>query len=206
MYYLFVILIVIYIFLLSNKSRTESFVNTNDPKFTLDYHDSGYDLQYTGKKILNDENVPVYLVVSGLDPNKQKYLQFLGNINDKFKSAMPKTGAFRGSCDDKINEQIQKGILEDVFNKQDIEFGKKQTDKPIVYKKEKSKKNPIKSYDCVGVSNDLCETTNPYFYLSDSSHFPPPWTVSTYKNMDYPKNTNLNCFNKTFDCCKSSLN
>lgn len=199
MYILLVIIVLLYMFLFTNPIKlTEKFVNTNDPKFTLDYNDDGYDLKYTGKKRLNDEKVSK-LVVSGLDPNKQKYLQFLGNINDKFKEYMPKTGTFRGSCDDKVNEAIQKRVLDEVFEKQDADKNKG------LYKREKSKTDPSKSYDCVGISTNLCEAPNPYSYLSESSHFPPPWTIATYKNIDYPKVTNLKCFNKNLDCCRSSL-
>jgi hypothetical protein len=199
--YVLLVIILLYLFLFAQpiKLTVEKFVNTNDPKFTLDYNDDGYDLKYTGKKTLNDEIVSK-LVVSGLDPNKQKYLQFLGNINDKFKEYMPKTGTFRGSCDDKVNETIQKRVLAEVFEKQDSDKGKG------LYKREKSKIDPSKSYDCVGISSNLCETPNPYFYLSESTHFPPPWTIATYKNVDYPKVTNLKCFNKNLDCCRSSLN
>jgi len=201
MYKLLVIVIFLYIiFSISHSQlKVEKFVNAKDPKFTLDYNDNGYNLKYTGNKRLNDEDVSK-LVVSGLDPNKQKYLQFLGNINDKFKEYMPKTGTFRGSCDDKVNQSIQKRVLAEVFEKQDSDKGKGS------YKREKSKIDPSKSYDCVGISSNLCESPNPYFYLSESTHFPPPWTIATYKNVDYPKVTNLKCFNKNLDCCRSSLN
>ena len=199
MYTLLVIIILLYMFFFK-KLNVEKFVNANDPKFTLDYNDDGYNLKYTGKKTLNDKKVPEYIVVSGLDPNKQKYLQFLGNINDKFKEYMPKTGTFRGSCDDKVNEAIQKRVLSEVFEKQNNDKTKG------FYKKEHSKTDPSKSYDCVGISTNLCEAPNPYFYLSESTHFPPPWTIATYKNVEYPKVTNLKCFNKNLDCCRSSLN
>lgn len=202
---MYIILILILIYLIINnwyksKNTVEKFISTIDPKFALDYNDSGYDLAYKGDTDLNDEKVPEYISVTGLDKNKQKYLQFLGDTNDKFKEYMPKTGTFRGSCDDKINEKIQKRILSEVFEKGGAD---KST---TLYKTEHSRVDPNKSYDCVGISNNLCESVNPFFYLSDSTHFPPPWTVSTYKDIDYPKNTNLNCFSKTFDCCRSSLN
>lgn len=199
MYVLLVIIILLYMFFF-RKITVEKFVNANNPQFTLDYNDDGYNLKYTGKKTLDDTRVPEYIAVSGLDPNKQKYLQFLGNINDKFKEYMPKTGTFRGSCDDKVNEAVQKRILAEVFEKQDTDKSKG------LYKREHSKTNPSKSYDCVGISTNICETPNPYFYLSESTHFPPPWIIATYKNVEYPKVTNLKCFNKNLDCCRSSLN
>lgn len=199
MYTLLVIIILLYMFFFK-QLNVEKFVNANDPKFTLDYNDDGYNLKYTGKKTLDDKRIPEYMVVSGLDPNKQKYLQFLGNINDKFKEYMPKTGTFRGSCDDKVNEAVQKRVLAEVFEKQNDDKSKG------FYKREQSKTDPSKSYDCVGISTNLCEAPNPYFYLSESTHFPPPWTIATYKNIEYPKVTNLKCFNKNLDCCRSSLN
>ena len=68
--------------------------------------------------------------------------------------------------------------------------------------KEKDKQ---KSIDCVAVASDICEFTNPYFYLSQSLYFPPPWTVNSFKNIEYQKNVDLSCFNKNYDCCRASL-
>lgn len=179
----------------------ENFVSYVDQKFTLDYNDSGYKIDYKDTKKLSDEESYDYMAIHSLDPNRQKYLRFLGRLNDKFKESMPITGSFRGTCDDNLNERIKKKVVSDVF----FEFDQQVSNTRPKYKREVSKKDKSKTLDCVGISSELCETTNPYFYLIDSPYFPPPWTLDTYKDIDYPKNTNLTCFNKNFDCCKSSL-
>jgi len=66
-------------------------------------------------------------------------------------------------------------------------------------------KDKQKSIDCVAVASDICEFTNPYFYLSQSLYFPPPWTVNSFKNIEYQKNVDLSCFNKNYDCCIASF-
>jgi hypothetical protein len=135
--------------------------------------------------------VPENLKVSIL--KRQKHLDFLGNLKNRFDELAPKTGGFRGSCDDKINAQLQKKVLNDVFTNLKQE--------KVHYKID----NKQKGIDCVGIASDICEFTNPYFYLSQSLYFPPPWTVNSFKNIEYPKNVNLSCFNKNYDCCRASL-
>jgi hypothetical protein len=196
MYILLIILLVIFCII---KSK-EHFVQEPQINFTYDYNDIGYRLDYNQDLKLKQDPSTNTLVVSNIDPKRQRYLQFLSNINDKFKEAMPKTGPFRGSCDDNLNEQTQKRVLSQVFEKMNTE----NKDFPR-YRTEHSKKDPKRGYDCVGMASHVCEMTNPYFYLSESNYFPPPWTVKTYKSIDYPTHTNLSCFNKNFDCCKSSL-
>jgi hypothetical protein len=150
---------------------------------------------YIYKLDLEKTYVPENLKVSILKPQKQ--LDFLKSVKIRFDELSPKTGAFRGSCNDKINAQLQKKVLNDVFTNLKQE--------KVYYKTEFSKNNKQVGVDCVAVASDICEFTNPYFYLSQSLYFPPPWTVNSFKNIEYPKNINLSCFNKNYDCCKSSL-
>jgi hypothetical protein len=132
----------------------------------------------TGSTLLDlkKERVPDHLKVSGL--KRQKHLDLLGNIKDRLDQLNVK-----GSCDNKINAQVENQALNNVFTN---------------LQKEKDKTNAI---DCVAMASDICEFTNPYFYLSQSLYFPPPWTVNSFKNIEYQKNVNLSCFNKNYDCC-----
>lgn len=182
----FFILICLLYFTQNKNTVTESFINYNDPAYSLIVKD------------YSPSDIPEHLKVSNL--KHQKYLSFLGNLKDRFDQLAPKTGPFRGSCDHKVNQDIQKKVLNDVF----IDLENKQLSLPK-YKKEFSKNNKGQGIDCVGISSDICETTNPYFYLSESINFPPPWTVNSFKNIEYPKNVNLTCFNKNHDCCKEAL-
>ena len=193
-YLLFALLVVLLI-----NSRNEHFVTYIDPKFTLDYDDPGYNITH---KTLKDPYQNEPRIISPVDPRRQKYLQFLSTLNDKFKESMPKTGAYRGTCDDNLNEMIKNQVISDSFH----ELDKQESPDRRPYKREVSRTDKNNTLDCVGMSNELCETTNPYFYLIDSKSFPPPWTLTSYKDVDYPKHTNLTCFNKNFSCCKGSLN
>jgi hypothetical protein len=136
--------------------------------------------------------VPDHLKVSTL--KRQKHLNFLGTLKDRFDQLSPKTA---GSCDNKINAQLENKVLNDVFTNLKKE--------KLHYKTEFSKNNKTNGIDCVAIASDICEFTNPYFYLSQSLNFPPPWTVNSFKDIEYPKNVNLSCFNKNYDCCRSSL-
>jgi hypothetical protein len=195
-------LLVLFLAMILVNSGVEHFLPYSDPKFTFDYNDPGYKTDYVGDVKLEDQDLKDWRMIKPTDPKRQKYLQFLSRLNDKFKESMPKTGVFRGTCDDTINEKIKQQVISDSFQELDKEISPDR--RP--YKREVSKKDKTKTLDCVGMSNELCETTNPYFYLIDSPYFPPPWILPTYKDIDYPKNTNLTCFNKNFSCCKSSLN
>lgn len=144
--------------------------------------------------------------IDKLDLKKQRFLMYLDNINNEYKERMPKTDSvFQGTCDDKLNEKIQKETLKSVYSKMKPEEDYKK------YKLESSSKDVNggvtqgNSLDCVGISSYLCEYTNPYLYLSESKYFPPQWLVKTYKDIPLPKNVDLNCYNKTNDCCKWSL-
>ena len=116
---------------------------------------------------------------------EQRYLTFLGNLDKNFKSKSPKTGPFRGSCDDKINTLLQLTALDEEYSN--------------LHKKT----NTFNSDPCVAVSNYLCEFTHPNMYLSETS-MPPKWLMSSLKNIPPPTHTNLNCFATNYNCCKHS--
>jgi len=116
---------------------------------------------------------------------EQCYLTFLDNLNDNFKSKSPKTGPFRGSCDDKINTLLQLTALDEEYSN--------------LHKKT----NEFESDPCVAVSNYLCTFTHPNMFLSETS-MPPKWLMSSLKNIPPPTHTNLQCFATNYNCCKQS--
>lgn len=153
------------------------FINVKTEMFkNYDYNDLGYNVSPLD---LKKEHVPDHLKVSIL--KRQKHLDLLGNIKDRLDQSYVK-----GSCDAR-DAQVKNKVLNNVFKN---------------LQKEKDK---TKAIDCVAMASDICEFTNPYFYLSQSLYFPPPWTVNSFKNIEYQKNVNLSCFNKNYDCCRSSL-
>lgn len=124
---------------------------------------------------------------------QQRYLTFLENIYSEFKN---KTKNF-----DKLTDTMENWILFPVYKKWD-----EKTPDKLPYKKEFNKKGDI-SIDCTALSNHLCQFTDPNFYIpSDRVYAPPPWLLKSYKDLEYPKQTNLKCFNQNSSCCKKSLN
>ena len=157
-------------------------------------------LRYTYKEGFQNDKYDKYdkYKIEKLDLKKQRYLMYLDKLNDEYIEKMPKTDSvFKGTCDNKLNEKIQKEALKSVYSKIDDKDYKK-------YKLE-TEGTQGNTLDCVGISSYLCEYTNPYLYLSESKYFPPQWLVKTYKDISLPTNVDLNCYNKTNDCCKWSL-
>jgi hypothetical protein len=128
-----------------------------------------------------------YLVDTNLKP--QRYLKFLGDVNDSFRSKMPKQGPFRGSCDDKLNDKIQRLALKEAYTKLDG-GGRLQA---------QFSRDP-----CVIYANYLCEFTDPGMYLVESKHMAPRWLVNTYNTQELPKQTSLSCFAVNYNCCKQA--
>lgn len=122
----------------------------------------------------------------------QEYLSFLENVYSEFKK---KTKTI-----DKLTDDIENDILSPIYKKWD-----ENTPNKTIYKKELNKKGEL-SIDCTALSNHLCQYTDPNFYISsDRVYAPPPWLIKSYKDLEYPKQTNLKCFNENFACCKKSL-
>lgn len=123
---------------------------------------------------------------------QQPYLTFLDNMYTEFKN---KTKTI-----DKLTDNVENDILFQVYKKWDDN-----TPDKTLYKKDFNKKGDI-SIDCTALSNNLCQFTDPNFYIpSDRTYAPPPWLLKSYKNLQYPKQTNLKCFNQNSSCCKKSL-
>lgn len=127
-------------------------------------------------------------IITKLKP--QKYLTFLDDVNRSMKSKAPITGAFRGSCDDKVNQKFQKESLKEAYMK--IEERDHVSDN--------FKRDP-----CIAYANELCEFIDPMLYLSESTYSAPRWLIKTYDTHSLPPHTELNCFNTNYTCCKSSL-
>lgn len=120
---------------------------------------------------------------------RQEYLTFLDDTYNEFKTKTKNI--------DKLTDSVQKDILFPVYKKWD-----ETTPKKLSY----INKQNDKSIDCVGLSNYLCQFTDPNFYISsDKVYAPPPWLINSYKDIDYSKQTNLKCFNENLSCCKKSL-
>lgn len=100
---------------------------------------------------------------------EQKYLDFLNELNDEYKSRK-KDLQLKDLCNDKINIEIQKQSLKSAFKK------------------------PKNNKECAYKASNICEFIDPYLYLSESKNFPPPWIVKSYKDLDLPKHVDINCF------------
>lgn len=122
---------------------------------------------------------------------EQRYLSFLNNLNTTFKSKMPQTGPFRGTCNDKINQEIQKQSLKEVFHNQ-------LTDNKHLGIQDDFKRDP-----CIAVSSHLCQFTDPMMYLTESQ-MPPRWLMKSLKDQPLPAHVDMPCFNRTYNCCKNS--
>ena len=127
---------------------------------------------------------------------EQRYLSFLDNVNENFKSKSPKTGPFRGSCDDKINTMVQLKALNEEYSRSAQTLGTAQN---IGTPQSGSHQDP-----CVSVSQYLCEFTHPNMYLSETQ-MAPKWLMKSLKNKPPPTHINLSCFATNYDCCKQSL-
>uniref|UniRef100_A0A6C0H770 Uncharacterized protein n=1 Tax=viral metagenome TaxID=1070528 RepID=A0A6C0H770_9ZZZZ len=156
--------------------------------FRLQSRDTFTQEQTNGENNYED-NYKNYKLDNFTSVKPQRYLTFLSDVNDSLKSQMPRTGAYRGSCDDKLNERIQNEALTDAYTK--LDGG------GIL--KAQFARDP-----CFIYANHLCELTDPSLYLVESKIMAPRWLVNTYKNQALPTHVSLNCFNSNYDCCKRS--
>jgi len=112
---------------------------------------------------------------------EDNYMIFLSNIKEKLNV-------------NKINKDTQSKAIDYAFSLQTVsnDVGILNSGDPVIYNTKKD--------ECINKANKLCERTDPKFYLQDAKYFPPRW-IGPYKNVDLPKHTDLNCFNKIYDCC-----
>ena len=69
------------------------------------------------------------------------------------------------------------------------------------YTKENISKDKIGIRQCIEKSSQICTFSIPYSFISNSNTFPAPWLINTYKNVDYPRQTNIPCVNFISNCC-----
>ena len=98
---------------------------------------------------------------------------------------------------DKINNLMKKSRNEDLDKMQTFDLENS-------YNELKNSNDKFKKDSCVSISSELCEFTNPYFYLPETTNVPPPYLLKTFKDLTLPKDVDLNCFNTMFNCCKNS--
>jgi hypothetical protein len=120
---------------------------------------------------------------------EQRYLSYLSDVNDAFQQAIPKTGPFKGTCNDTINKIAENKALKSAYDK-------------MMSDKTKFNGELFEKDHCVTLANWVCEFTDPNMYLSESLYFPPRWIVPTLAKMKLPKTTSLSCFNTNLNCCR----
>lgn len=138
-----------------------------------------------------NKKLPEYFV------KNDHYLDFLQNIKDNLNETSE--GPLKN-----VTLESQKKALGIAFrlepNENPIELATidQLVDKstPILYNTNKD--------TCVIKADNLCQHTNPYQFLVNTKNtFPPKWTKdSLYENVELTKETNLNCWNHMYNCCK----
>ena len=152
---------------------------------------------YYKEEFTNDNEFNKYLINN--DSKDSLLRDFLRDLNDNVNLQLSDTNIDK--CVE--NQKVSNESLRYAFTKIPS-----QSDTEIQTKNILNTKDPQLSFqtsfndDCVNKANNLCEITNPYFYLSESQTFPAKW-IGPYKDTQLPKGTNLTCFNKIYDCCKS---
>lgn len=112
---------------------------------------------------------------------EQRYLQFLDNVYDNYKSKSTK----ESTCNPQLNDMLENEVLKSSYEKY--------KDVPQVHKDK-----------CISIANHLCETTDPIMYTNENPYSAPRWLMNTYKNAEIPKMTNLNCFETNYRCCRKA--
>lgn len=163
MYSILLIIIAIFAIIWTYNNITEQFESTT----------SLQDLDITSTKALGE----------------QRYLSYLSDVNDAFQEAIPRTGPFKGTCDDTINKIAENKALKSAYDK-------------MMSDKTKFNGELFEKDHCVTLANWVCEFTDPNMYLSESLYFPPRWIVPTLAKMKLPKSTSLSCFNTNLNCCR----
>jgi hypothetical protein len=113
-----------------------------------------------------------------IKPGKQRYLTFLGDLLDTYNKKMLETPV----CNRRMLEKVRKDSLRTAYNASGVE-------------------------SCRKFAADVCEFTDPKMYIADNPRADNPravprWLSKTLLSMDPPTNTNLNCYNTNYNCCK----
>lgn len=150
------------------------------------------------ERFTNDNQYDKYIIENDLEDGILR--EFLGELNSALIS---KTSNLKSDqCIE--NNKIQTDSLSYAFYKIPLQSDTELKTKSILNSKDAQLIFETNSKDdCVNKANNLCEVTNPYFYLSESTTFPAKW-IGPYKDIPLPKSTHLKCFKKMYDCCKAS--
>lgn len=104
---------------------------------------------------------------------EQRLLDFFVTINTSAKEQLAK----HSSCDDKVHAAILNNVLDGAYRN--------------LHEQHSESTNTREHDTCVSAANYLCETTSPFMYMTQSRQGHPK-----------PTNTNLNCYNQMYDCCR----
>lgn len=124
---------------------------------------------------------------------KDNYMNFIRNVNNKLEEKLQ-------TCD---NNNLKSDALKFAFEKTPLENSYSKIEKTVW--------DPIptgipNNDMCVNKSVNICEFTDPNLYVtSNQIYFPPRW-IGPYKNDTLPKHTDLNCYNRMYNCCHSKNN
>lgn len=116
--------------------------------------------------------------------NDQRYLSFLSDVQSQLGNLYVQGDS--GKCS---NKQTSNAALRNAFE---------------ILEKNTSQSTNFSRDPCVAYSNYLCEFTDPDMYLTEGKNAPPRWIHPLYKDSKLPYYTFLNCYNATYNCCKSA--
>ena len=139
----------------------------------------------TGEHFTQDPNAK-YLIQENL--KKDKYMEFLSDVNVKFKST---------------NSADPNSALGYAFSKQPSQSLQEDIDRKILNTNELAEIGVDTDDICRHKAASLCTRTDPRMYISDDGiRFPPRWLIKTYANQVLPMNIDVKCYNKMYSCCK----
>lgn len=137
------------------------------------------------------------------------HMNFLGDLNDSFKhhlddAAKGKNYAIKQKvlCDDHVKMDVQNKALDDAFSKVQSD-GKQVFDSSIFYDSGSIDFTDNSKSKCLYQAYSLSQFTNPLLYLSETK-FPARW-IGPYKNIPFPKHTNLKQWSDMYNCCKKNV-
>lgn len=163
--------------------------------FVLIYYNSSIE-HFTNFTAFVNKKLPENFIIKN-----DHYLDFVQNIKNNLNDT--NEGPFKT-----VTSEAQKKALDIAFklepNENPIELA---TINALVDKSTPVLYNTSKNTSCVVKADNLCQHTNPYQFLVDTKNtFPPKWTKdSLYENVQLTKETNLNCWNRMYNCCKQNL-
>lgn len=124
----------------------------------------------------------------GRPPKKHKYLEFLYDVTEDFKNKSPKTGAFRGSCDEKVNTKVQNTVMHAAYSK---------------LHNNSNTEAATSRQRCQNAAVELCNYTHPYMHVNQTG-FAPRWLLKSLDNEPLPQQLDLACYASHYGCCMNA--